>query len=334
MVPKGRRRGRPGRARRLRPGHAGAGCAAPRPLPPIGIQPSATATAAKHGVAGAAADQGAHAGLLYGLGPGPGGAEVDELAVVLGLVGGPEGLHGRRGARATTACRRAKSTPWSSASARFQPKPTPRVTRPPQRWSRVATCLARRIGSCCAASRMPVPSPMPRRHGGGRGQRDQRVEAALVVVEADALDQRRGVSSRDGKMGVLGEVERVEAELLGGGGECGRRQVAVGEGGGDAQAHGQDPAGGLGGELGQRAARRPRRRAGVAKAACSRRLASTHGVVPGRPHERGDGPGGGAGMGGDARRQRHRLVEDGARRRTPAGPGRARPARRRRPSPR
>ena len=82
-------------------------------------------------------------------------------------------------------------------------------------------------------------------HRGGRGERDQRVEAALVVVEAHAADQCRGRVLPDGEVGVLGQVERVEAELLDGRGQGGRRQVAIGEGGGDAEAHGQDPAAGL-----------------------------------------------------------------------------------------
>ena len=43
---------------------------------------------------GAAADEGAHPRPLQRLRPRPGRAEVDELAVVLGLVGRPDGLHG------------------------------------------------------------------------------------------------------------------------------------------------------------------------------------------------------------------------------------------------
>ena len=171
----------------------------------------------------------------------------------------------------TTTRRRPKSTPWSSASALFHPKPTPSVTRPPERWSRVATCLASTMGSCWAASRMPVPSPIRSVDGGGRGQRDERVEAALVVVEAYALDQRRRRVLADREVGVLGQPERVEADLLDGHGQRRRRDVEVGQCGGDAKAHGQERAW-LGGELGQRAAAAaaPSR---WPNAACSRRLA-------------------------------------------------------------
>jgi hypothetical protein len=49
-------------------------------------------------------------------------------------------------------------TPWSSSSSTFQPKPTPRITRPPERWSRVASVLARVIGSCSIGSATAVPS--------------------------------------------------------------------------------------------------------------------------------------------------------------------------------
>ena len=158
---RGRRRGRPGRAPLASASACRRGMAAARPLPPMGIQPSALSTTAReHRVVGAAADEGADARLLHGLGPGPRRPEVDELAVVLGLVAATRWPRRPPGARARRACRRAKSTPWSSASVRFQPNPTPRVTRPPERWSSVATCLASRIGSCWAASRMPVPSPM------------------------------------------------------------------------------------------------------------------------------------------------------------------------------
>ncbi len=48
----------------------------------------------EHRLVGAAADEGADPRLLHRLGPGPRRAEVDELAVVLGLVGRPDGLHG------------------------------------------------------------------------------------------------------------------------------------------------------------------------------------------------------------------------------------------------
>ena len=100
-----------------------------------------------------------------------------------------------------------------------------------------------------------MPRPMRRRHGGRGGQRDERIEAALVVVEADALDERGWQVLSQREVRVLGEPQRVEAELLDGDGERGRRQIAVGERGGDAEPHGQ-AGGGFRHELGQGAALR------------------------------------------------------------------------------
>ncbi len=40
----------------------------------------------------------------------------------------------------------------------FQPKPAPIATRPPERWSRVAICLARVIGSDSTGSATAVDS--------------------------------------------------------------------------------------------------------------------------------------------------------------------------------
>ena len=132
-----------------------------RPRPPMGIQPSAhVRDGREHRVVGAAADE---------------GAAPAAAARAWARTRSARSRRTRRGTRPARATRwppwppgaRArrrgggpKSTPWSSASARFHPKPTPSVTRPPERWSSVATCLASTIGSCWAASRMPVPSPM------------------------------------------------------------------------------------------------------------------------------------------------------------------------------
>ena len=42
----------------------------------------------------------------------------------------------------------------------FQPKPAPIVTRPPERWSRVAICLASVIGSDSTGSATAVERPI------------------------------------------------------------------------------------------------------------------------------------------------------------------------------
>ena len=59
--------------------------------------------------------------------------------------------------------------------------------------------------------------------GGRGGQRDEGVETALVVVEAHAFDQGGRRVLRDGEVRVLGQPERVEAELLDRDGERRRR---------------------------------------------------------------------------------------------------------------
>ena len=147
------------------------GRASPSPQPPTGIHPSALRDGGQEVSLGAPADERAHSRLLHRLGPGPGRLEVHELAVELRLIARPDGLRGARCSR-TMSWRPPKTTPWSSASARFQPKPTPRVTRPPERWSRVATCLAKTTGSCWATRRIPVPARSRGDRGRG-GQRDR-----------------------------------------------------------------------------------------------------------------------------------------------------------------
>ena len=52
--------------------------------------------------------------------------------------------------------RRAGSVPWLRISSRFQPAPTPNSTRPPERWSMLATSLAVTIGSRSMTRQMPL----------------------------------------------------------------------------------------------------------------------------------------------------------------------------------
>ncbi len=145
-----------------------------------------------------------------------------------------------------TSRRRAKTTPWSSASARFQPKPIPSTTRPPLRWSRVASSLAKTMGSCCATSATPVPSRMRRVVDGRCGERDRRVEAPPVVVRADPLDHRRRGGGPNRQMGVLGEEERVETARFGLAGEFGGCHRLVGEERGDPESQRAQPPSGSG----------------------------------------------------------------------------------------
>src|SRR3990172_3309872 len=50
------------------------------------------------------------------------------------------------------------AVPWLAISSLFQPYPIPNSTRPPERWSRVATSLAVQIGSRWATRLIPVAS--------------------------------------------------------------------------------------------------------------------------------------------------------------------------------
>ena len=45
-----------------------------------------------------------------------------------------------------------------SVSSLSQPEPMPKMNRPPEKWSRVATSLARRNGLCSGTRQTPVPS--------------------------------------------------------------------------------------------------------------------------------------------------------------------------------
>ena len=60
----------------------------------------------------------------------------------------------------------------------------------------------------------PSPEPDPLSHRGRRSQSDERVQAALVVVESHTLDQGRRHVLSDREMCVLGQPERVETHLL------------------------------------------------------------------------------------------------------------------------
>jgi hypothetical protein len=57
-----------------------------------------------------------------------------------------------------TSKRDLKSVPWSAISSAFQPPPMPNRKRPPDTWSRVATCLAVWMGSRWTTRHTPVPT--------------------------------------------------------------------------------------------------------------------------------------------------------------------------------
>ena len=248
--------------------------AAPRPLPPMGIQPSAHSTTAVNTASLAPPPTRVRTrGCCTGLGQDHVRREVDELAVVLGLVVGPDRLHGglvltQHGVAAG---------PVDAVVLSFgavPAEPDPQRDPAPGEMVERRHLLGQQDRVVLRDEQDAGAEPDARRHRGRRGERDQRVEAALVVVEAHAADECRRCVLAHREVGVLGEVERVEAELLDRGGQHGRGQVAVGQGGGDAQAHGQDPAG----VRAANSARVPPPTAvpsNRAKAACSRRLASS-----------------------------------------------------------
>ncbi len=66
--------------------------------------------------------------------------------------------------------RRLGSVPWLAISSRFQPAPTPNSTRPPERWSMLATSLAVMIGSRSMIRQMPLAT------------RSRRVATAAAVI--------------------------------------------------------------------------------------------------------------------------------------------------------
>ncbi len=114
-----------------------------------------------------------------------------------------------------TARRSAMATPWSASSSSFHPKPMPEHDAAAgARWSRVATALAVTIGSRWAGRAMPVPRRDALGHRGGGGQGHERVEGALVLLGQLGLAGGRGRAAADGDVGVLGQVERVEASGL------------------------------------------------------------------------------------------------------------------------
>jgi hypothetical protein len=70
--------------------------------------------------------------------------------------------------------RSANGTPMASNSSSSQPTPMPSSMRPPDRWSRVASSLARTTGLRCGTMRMPV------------------ARRIVEVAEATQLSQIRG----------------------------------------------------------------------------------------------------------------------------------------------
>ncbi len=117
--------------------------------------------------------------------------------------------------------RRSGSVPWLRISSRFQPAPTPNRKRPFESRSTVATSFAVVIGSRSTIRQMPVPSSSFSVDGRRGGERCEGVvDPAVLVGQLAARRVRRLAADRD--VGVLGEEERLEVELLGSAGELDR----------------------------------------------------------------------------------------------------------------
>ena len=97
--------------------------------------------------------------------------------------------------------------------------------------------MAKVIGSCWAGRPMPGAEPDRLRHRGGGGERDVGIGAAQVLLaELGAAGRRRGPpAGRD--VGVLGDVERVEAASLGLAGDLDGLHRLVGRVDRDADLH-------------------------------------------------------------------------------------------------
>ena len=135
------------------------------------------------------------------------------------------------------AWRRDQSTPWSSASALFQPKPIPNVKRPRREMVERGDLLGQH--DRIMLSRQKDPGAQADALGGGDRSRegDEGAKRPAIVLEPDSLHQRRGDIGPQRQMGVFGEEEGVEAPVLDSPGQRSGRHVAVGQKGGDAELH-------------------------------------------------------------------------------------------------
>ena len=109
-------------------------------------------------------------------------------------------LHRARRAATCSSVRAARSangTPMAANSSASQPMPIPRIIRPPDRWSSVASSLARTTGLRWGRIRMPVARRMRVGRRGDVRQPDQRV-GDRRVLRARASFRRRctGTSTR------------------------------------------------------------------------------------------------------------------------------------------
>jgi hypothetical protein len=81
----------------------------------------------------------------------------------------------------------------------------------------------------------PEGDPLGGRHGSRKG--DEGAESPAIVLDPHTFDEGRRHVGPEREMRVLGEIERVEAALLGGAGERARGHVAISEECGYAEPH-------------------------------------------------------------------------------------------------
>ena len=144
--------------------------------------------------------------------------------------------------RSRAICQRcSKGMPWFPISSGNQPPPKPMVRRPCESRSREASSRAKVMTSCSLMREIAVPKLISVGNGGGgRDGNEGIVEAQVLLGEgegvelggaavgADALAMEGdgalavgglAVPAAHGDVGVLGEVEGLEAKILGGDGE-------------------------------------------------------------------------------------------------------------------
>ena len=173
--------------------------------------------------------------LLHRLRPEEDRVEVDVLAVVFGLLGGPDLL--QRGQLLVDPRASGGGVGAVVAHLLAVPADADAEGEPPVGHHVEAGDLLRGVDDVALRQeRDPGAEHQPRRHRGDRGQRDERVQRPVVAPrQLAAFGPRRLPADRD--VGVLGDEERVEPALLQGAPEHVGPDAVVGDERGDSEPH-------------------------------------------------------------------------------------------------
>ena len=231
-----------------------------------------------------------------------------------------------------TARRSAKATPWSAASVPVPAEPDAEHHPAAAQVVEGGHLLGQHDRVVLGGQHHPGPEQQVRGHRRRRGQGHERVEAPPVVLEP-ARPRPGPAACRPAPAGGCARAGTASAKpaFLGRPGQVGRRHVAVGEEGGDPEAHGaQRPSPEASRPRGWPRDRRTGRRRPPPPAAGRRRSAGPRACQ----HQALDLAGGVGREGGDRPGQGQGLVEHGAVGARSAGPGRTPPPGRRRSTPR